>query len=188
MPGYNLPDYEVRDLSFGPGVAYVGAAGTTPTADMGAVDPGMTLSIARTMLDVLQGVPKRLIERFCTQETVDFEFTMLEWNLERFRLALGAGEYDDGGGGDVKKLKFGGSLEFFDVAVRFIHQTPKGGTVDVRIWKAKPSGEVSVEFGDDLHKLPFKASAIAASSNWAGAALGDEEMYFEIVYTMPPTP
>ncbi len=107
---------------------------------------------------------------------------MLEWNLERFRLALGAGEYDDGGGGDVKKLKFGGSLEFFDVAVRFIHQTPKGGTVDVRIWKAKPSGEVSVEFGDDLHKLPFKASAIAASSKWAGAALGDDGAFGTDLY------
>ena len=185
MVGYNLPDYEVRDISFGPGVVYIGAAGTTPTADMGAVDPGMTLAIARTILDVMQGVPKRLIERYCTQETVDFEFSYLEWNLDRLRLAQGAGVFTDVSG--VQTLKFGGSLEFADIAVRFIHQTPKGGTVDVKIWKAKPSGEVSIEFGDDVHKTPFKASGIAADTNWGGEALGDEEMYYEIVYTLPPS-
>jgi hypothetical protein len=184
MPGYNLPSYDVKNLSFGPGIAYLGAAGTTPSTDVGAVDPGMTLSVARTILDVLQGVPKRLIERFATQEMVDFEFAGMEWNLDRLQKALGAGNYSVAG--DTQTLKFGGSLTFEDLAVRFIHQTAKGGTVDLKIWKCKPSGEVSIEFGDDLHKIPFKATAIAADENWGGEALGDEEMYYEIVYMVPP--
>lgn len=175
---FNVPSYETKRLSFGPGRLYISASGITPTTDIGAVDATMALKIKRTFLDLYQGSPKTLAERKCVQEDFDLEITAKEWNLSTMRFALGAGELTEAG--TEQTLELGGDMEFVDVSLRFVHQTPNGGTVTVDVWKANGSGEVSVNHSDEWTNFPLKFSATEATTNWAGATLADKKKKIKI--------
>ena len=179
---YNKPTITEDKISFGPGVIYLGAAGATPTVDVGAVESAMGIAITRTMMDLFQGSPRELVKRVCTEEKVEINFTGLEWNLQNVQYALGAGELSNGDA----TLEGGGDMEFDEVALRFVHQTAAGGTVTVDCWRVSGSGEANIQFGDEWHKFPMKFSAQNSTTDWAGAALANKKQMYKVVYEAPP--
>jgi hypothetical protein len=180
---FNLSTIDEDRITFGPGVIYLGAAGTTPTTDIGAVEAAMTLTFKRTMMDLYQGSPKSLVKRVATQEDLTVEFTGLEVDLQNLQYALGAGEYT---AGPPQVLELGGDMEFDDLAMRFIHQTAAGGTVTVDIWAVNGSGEAAMQFGDEWFKFPASFNAMESSTDWAGATLADKKKLFKITNEDPP--
>lgn len=183
---FNLPSYDEKNFSFGPGVVYIGVAGQTPSSDVGAVDVGMTLTHATDLLDVQQGNPRELVESFRTVENVTFAFTGLEWKIENLDKYIGGGSVS----GDT--FKYGGSLRTTQVSLRLVHQMPPaagktvGSTVIIDIWKARPVGDLAITFGMDLHNFPVTFNAMQASKDWTGEPLAEGERYYRLQIQKAP--
>lgn len=178
MAWANVPQYNTENYSFGQGILYVGASGATPTVDVGAIRGDGKLTVTRTVLEVLQGAPQRLTAQFVTKEEVSFAVTSIEWNVQNLQYALGAGVVTTGASED--DFEFGGDMNMDNIAVRAVHTMPVGHTIEVYLWKAQGSGEISVTFGDDLQEFPYTFKAVHSGSDWAGANLPDNKSLFKI--------
>ena len=187
MAGFNVPTYDADLLSFGPGVVYIGASGSSPwgsslekTADVGAVDEGMVLTHSVEVLDVLQGNPRQLIKSFRTLETVTFAFTGFEWKISNLDKYLGAGHVSG------NEFAFGGDVSFTECSLRLRHQAPPesgqtvGATVTIDIWKARSNGDLALTFGGELHQFPLTFTALQADKNWVGESLAAGYQYYRI--------
>lgn len=152
----NVPQYDTRNFSFGPGILYLSAYDTTndkpvyPTTDVGAVRAGAVLRITREILDVVQGSPDLIVKSFVRSETVEFTINSIEWKLDNLYTALGGGELDTAN----NKIRFGGDMDLDLYTLKFVHTTPAGDTWVIKIWKANPTGELEINFStDDVHQF-----------------------------------
>lgn len=177
----NTPNYDTNNISLGPGILYVGVAGTTPSIDVGAIsEDGMTFNVKRDFLEVYQGQPKALIKTFPTQETAEVQCSSIEWNLPNLAIALGAGATTSSASQDT--FAFGGDPDNDQVAVHIQHTLPSGETVSIYMWKAQPSGEWSMNMKvDTLHTFPYSFKALIATTAWDGSALPAGQQLFKII-------
>jgi len=169
----NVPSGNVKNVSFGPGVLFIGAPGSTPTTDVGYVR-GSQLSFARTPLDLNQGMPDTLIKRWITAEQATLTFTGLELTLANLKDALGAGEISG------TNLGLGGDLNTEERAVMLRHSTQAGYTIFVDFYFATREGDFSMSFENDFLELPFGFRALETATDWAGAALSEQQRLFRI--------
>jgi hypothetical protein len=167
-------------LSFGGGILYVGAAGATPSTDVGYAR-GAQLSVTRSKLTVLQGVPRTFITQFANEESIQLQFTGLEWNLDHLQKLLGAGRLTNPGAATA--MGFGGDINFSQVAVRYVHQLPGGQTAECKIWKGLGMGEMQLNFGEDLHEFGYTFQAIDSATRWDGTANQSDERLLRIELT-----
>jgi len=175
---YNIPSGETTRLSFGPGVLYLGASGTTPSVDVGYAR-GATMTITRDVIELWQGSPQELIKRYSNKETVKFAINGLEWNVDNLSYALGGGETASAGGVDT--IEGGGDPNMSEVALMYQHITPEGYTITAYLWKAAGDGQVAIEFGDDLHEFGYNFTALLATTNWAGESLAVKKKLYKVV-------
>jgi hypothetical protein len=124
------------------------------------------------------GVPRALVVQYAIQEDVTLGFTSVEWHEERIRDVLGAGVTSDAGGFDV--LSFGGETTLLDKAVSFEHRMAAGGTLIIDLWKAQGSGELALNFNDDIHEIPYNFRALVATTGWDDTALGENQNLFRM--------
>lgn len=171
----NIPSVTTADVSFGPGILKLGPAGTTPSVDLGAVRSGASLEIQTTNVDLRQGNPDMLIKRYIQSSDVQFTVTGLEWDFDTLVRALGAGVTQS------NQFDFGGEHTAKNVALEFTHRMPAGHTIAVRVWEAVSTGEMSINFGEDLHEFPATFQAVRSETDWSGASLSDRNQYFRIV-------
>ena len=176
MPGYNVPSYTTSNISIGPGILFLAAAGTTPTVDVGAVRSA-ELTITREKLDVDQGFPAQPIVSYAVGEDVTLTINAIEWDFAHLVQALGAGV------AGASTLEFGGDPNFSEVALKFQHRMAAGSTIVIDIWKSNGSGEITTTFGDDVQEFPYSFSALNAATDWASNALGDTTSIFKITRT-----
>lgn len=201
---YNIPsNYNTDNFTFGPGVLSIGvlASGlasvpsiteSTDITSVGAVRSGGTFSVTRTKLEVNQGSPITLVKQFVTQETANITVNGIEWDLDRVRLALGAGVTTTGTvtgtptGAADKAVGIGGDLNVIECGVKLTHDMPSGGNITIKLWRAQGSGEMTVTFGDDLHEIPYSFDALeCGQTGWDGLTLTASERLFRIEYTAP---
>lgn len=189
MP-YNLPSFDTNRFSIGPCIVYLGAAGSTPTVDVGAVESGATLTTTRTKEEIFQGFPKTLVAQFATQETAALKLSGIEWNVTNLMYAMGAGSTTVAANQEV--LDFGGQITFTEVALHVVHRTPNGWTVNIYIWQAQGDGSIEMNFGDTHHKMPYTFNAKVPWSNslracvdWNNTTLVDGKQLFKIVIEKP---
>lgn len=152
----NVPRYDTRNFSFGPGILYLAPYDTQndmpayPDTDVGAVRAGAVLRISRDILDVVQGSPDLIVKSFVRSETVEFNINSIEWKLDNLYTALGGGELDTAN----NKIRFGGDMDLDLYTLRFVHTTPSGDTWVIKIWKANPTGTLEITFSnDDVHQF-----------------------------------
>jgi hypothetical protein len=161
----------------------MGAPGTTPLVDIGAVKGNAEFSVERTILKVEQGSPKSLIAQYVTKEEVKMKVNGIEWNLDNLAYILGAGT-TTGIGSYQEKLEFGGNMSMTNRALRFIHRTPDGSTIDIHIFNAQGSGKIAIPFNeDDTHEFPFEFQALEGTSDFENAALAASKKLFKIIRT-----
>lgn len=175
---FNVPSYETTNFSIGPGILYIGAEGSEPTVDIGAVRSGMTISVTREKVDINQGMPLTLVETFTQAETGTITINGLEWNLDRLPQALGSGAVSSTASNRV--YKFGGEITFTKVALKFVHTKPDGKEIIFRLWKGRGSGELTFTFGDDPHEMPYVFDMLLADTDWNGQTLADGEKLFQV--------
>jgi len=90
-------------------------------------------------------------------------------------------------GTKTETLSFGGQMSFIDVALKLVHDTPKGNVITIKIWKAQGSGALDMTFGDDSHSFPMEFNAMVpfdactkAVRGWDGDVLAEGKQLFEI--------
>lgn len=180
---YNVPSYDTARYSFGPGILYMGAPGTTPLVDIGSVKGDAELSIQRVALEMKQGSPRTLIKKYVMEENVNLKVTGVEWNLDNLAYLLGAGVTSISGADEI--LEFGGDMNHTNRALRFVHRTPDGGTIDVQVFKAEGSGELAIAMKEnDFHEFPMEFNALEGTTDFQGSALADNKKKFKIIRTV----
>jgi hypothetical protein len=179
MP-YNVPTYDTSRFSFGPGILYMGAPGSTPLVEVGAVKGNAELTVDRKILEVKQGSPQTLIQQYAIEESMVLKVTGIEWNFDNLAYALGAG-VTAGIGGLTETFEFGGDMTVNNRALRFVHRTPDGSTVDLHVFKAQGAGKISVNFKEsDTHEFPFEFHALIGTTDFTNQALASNKKLFKI--------
>ena len=179
---WNLPSYDTDSFSFGPGVLYIRPTGATPSIDIGGVRPGAELTVSREKLDVFQGTPQQLVKQYVTSETFEFTINGIEWNVLNliYALAGGATHTTTLAGTTHHYIGFGGDINLTEVALKFEHRLPVGSTIEIDIWRAQGTGDVTLTFAEDLHEIPYGFTALQTSTDWNGNALPAIEQYIRI--------
>jgi len=182
---YNNPSGTSGQISIGPGIVYLGAAGSNPSIDVGYVRGSATLMFTREQVEIRQGSPQTIIDALVGAEDVTLEFTCIQWSLDAMLHVLGARATSVSGANDI--LKIGGTPAVTKKALRFVHKMADGGTLDVSLWKCIGEGVIEAAINpDDIHELQYKFKAVdPGTTDWAGAALTDGQKLAKVVRTRP---
>jgi len=178
----NVPSYDSSRYSFGPGIIYMGAEGTTPTIDIGSVKGDAELSIERTRLEVHQGSPQVKVAQYATKEEVILKVTGIEWNLSNIAYAIGAGS--TGSTGAVDTLEFGGAMTMNNRAIRFLHLQPDGSTIDIHLFKCEGAGALAMALKEtETHEFPYEFHVLRGTTDFEGSVLAASKRLFKITRT-----
>lgn len=179
---YNVPSYDTKRITFGPGILYLGAPGSTPSVDIGAVKGKAEITIERKKLEVKQGSPQTLVAQYAVEETVSLKVTGIEWNMDNLAYALGAGVTAVSGAEET--LEFGGDMDVSSRALRYVHKTADGSTIDVHIFKAQGDGKISVSVNEtEVHEFPYQFNALEGTTDFANQTLAAKKKLFKIIRT-----
>jgi hypothetical protein len=174
---YNMPGYDANNFSLGPAIVKIGALGTTPTIDLGAVEE-VSFELNQEGADVEQGGPKELVEVLPSRVTAMLSFRGLEWNKNFFVWATG------GGSTDGTKFYFGGRPTKQKFAVQFEHAVlGSGNTFTGRLWKCVPEGNFPITMGEAVHTFELTFRVMRSVTDWASNTIGgrdDSNSYLEV--------
>lgn len=174
----NIPSVTKDDISFGPAVMYLGAAGSTPTTDVGAIsEDGVTIEIATEQRDIMQGNPRIIEMSFNQQQSVMVRVTSIQWNYENLQYVLGGSIATSA---TWEKFSFGGDPCPSEVAIKVVHQMCSGDTINVYVWRAMGEGNLTIPFGQDEHSFELAFKAMHATNDWAGATLAADAQLLQI--------
>lgn len=177
----NIPAYNSNNISLGPGVMYLGLAGSTPTQDVGAISEsdGVSITVGQQFLEVFQGSPKTLIKQFKTSESMTIAAKGIEWDLVKLAFALGSGVTSSTASTDT--FAFGGDPASNILALKIDHTLPTGHTISVCVWQVQASGEWKLDLKEDtLGTFPFTFKALISTTNWIGGTLASGQQLFKI--------
>ena len=179
MP-YNVPTVTTNDISFGPAVLFLGAAGTTPTTQVGSItEDGVTIEISSEKRQISQGNPKMPVYSFSQTQGVVAKVTGIEWNYLNFAASLGAGVTTVSGSNET--FSFGGDPLVTRQAMHIQHyMAQSGNTLNVYIWEAVSEGGLTMPFGQDEHMFELSFIAQRVADDWAGASLPATQQLFKI--------
>jgi hypothetical protein len=176
MP-YNIPTVTTNDISFGPAVLYLGAAGDTPTVDVGAIaEDGVSIEITNEIKQIMQGNPRVNVYSFSQQSNVALSFTSIEWDFNNLLYSLGGGSTSSSSSESF--YNFGGNPAVTEVAILVQHyMAVSGNTMHVRLWKAQSAGGTTIPFGQDEHSFEYNFTAVRSTTDWGGSTLtADQEL------------
>ena len=167
----NIPSGSTNNISFGPAKVYLGAAGSTPSTDVGFItEDGVTIEVSSERRDIMQGNPKLIEYTFSQTQGVMINFTSIEWNFDNFAAILGAGQTTSGGGSDT--FSFGGDPITTSYALHIEHaMAVTGNTMNVYAWKVVAEAGLSAPLGSDEHQFPAAFKCQRVTTSWDGATL-----------------
>jgi len=182
MP-YNLPTSDAENFTYGTGKLYLETApriaGEDPTVEVGIIRSGANLAVSREKIVMEAGSPLQIVDQKVIREKAVFSFTSVEWNFKNLRRLMGAGVCYSVAG--CHTIRFGGDSNLAEVALLFTHRMPSGDTINIRLWDAFPSGDLTLTFNEDAYQeFPFAFTAKTVTQNWNGETLPDKEQLFEL--------
>ncbi len=177
----NMPTVTASNISFGPGRVFIGAAGTTPSVDVGAIsEDGIKITFMSSKKHIQQGNPKMKVLTFIDEQGADIEFTGIEWNVNLLQYGLGTGNTTSISASDT--FAFGGDPIPDVVAMHIQHYGAQAGhTYNAYVWKAVSNGDIEINLSHEEHKFPYKYTAQRATTDWAGATLAQDEQLVKII-------
>ena len=168
MP-YNVPTVTTNDISFGPAVLYMGAAGATPSVQVGSIsEDGVSVELTSEKRYIAQGNPRVNYYNFSQAQGAMMKFTSIEWDFDNLTYALGAGV--TAVSGSEKSFSFGGDPIVQQVAIHAQHyMAVSGNTMNVYMWTATSDSGVTAPFGQDEHSFEYSFTALATTTAWDGS-------------------
>lgn len=177
---YNVPNYDTKKFTFGPGRLYLGAVGATPTFEIGQVKGDASLMVKRTSLDVLAGSPQTLIQQYAVKEEISLKVTGIEWNFNALAQILGAGT--TALTGVTETFEFGGTMTISERALLYRHIMADGSTLDIEMYRVQGSGEIEASIKEaDMHELSYEFVGLEGTTNFANAALAAGKKMVKLV-------
>ena len=175
----NVPTVTTNNISFGPGRLFLGASGTTPSVDVGAItEDGIKVSPMSAKRHIMQGNPKTKIYTFSQEQGVNVELSGIEWNVNLLQYALGSGNTTSVSASDT--WSFGGDPIVDKIAIHVQHYGATAGhTYNCYIWQAVSDGDIELNLTHDEHKFPMKWTAQRVTTDWAGTTLAYDEQLFK---------
>ena len=176
----NIPTVTREDISFGPARLFLGAVGSTPSVDVGAItEDGITVEFASEQRDIMQGNPKLIELTFIQSQSVMVKVTSIEWNFDSLTFALGAGNTTVTGSDET--FTFGGEPCVTEVALHVQHQMcQSSNTMNVYVWRAVGEGNTSLPFTHDEHQFEYNFKALRADTDWAGVSLATNAQLIKV--------
>lgn len=177
----NIGTVSTARVSMGPAVLFIGAAGSTPTSDVGLIHPdGAELEFQSELGDVQAGNPLLTVLRYVKMQKFFLRAPGVEWSANHLAYALGAGVTSISASNEI--MRFGGMPCPHEVALHLQHRKCTAAhTVNVRVWKATTeTGGLTVNFGQDHHRFNYAWEALRSTTNWAGAANANTSELVEI--------
>lgn len=179
---YNVPTYDSKRFSFGPGILYMGPLGQTPTTEIGAVKGDASLEVTRTRLEIFAGSPQTKVKQYAIKEEAILKINGIEWKFDNFAYALGAGITTTVG--VTETFELGGDMDVNNRALRYVHKMPDGSTIDMHIFKAEGAGTLAIAINEtDTHEFPYEFHALEGSTDFEGSALAAKKKLFKIIKT-----
>lgn len=171
----NIPAGSTNNISFGPGRVFLGAAGATPTTDVGYIsEDGITIEVSNERRDIVQGNPKLVEYTFSQTQGVMVNLTSIEWDLLLLADVFSAGITTSTV--NETSISFGGDPLVRTVAMHIQHQMAvTGNTMNAYVWKAVSDTSLSIPLGADEHSFELSFKAQRSSTDWNGVALGYNE-------------
>lgn len=172
----NQPNTTKSRISFGPAKVYIGAAGTTPSTDIGAIsEEGVGFEFQAESRDISQGNPRIPELSFFTSQGIQISVTTLEWNVNTMLYGLGAGNTTISGSAET--FAYGGDPCKDEIAIRVEHRKCTAThTIFIDVWKAvSADGTLAVQMGMEEHQFAWTWKGLRSATNWAGAALAFDE-------------
>jgi hypothetical protein len=176
----NVPTFTSSNFSFGPGRLFLGAAGTTPSVDVGGItEEGISVTLMNKKKDITQGNPKIPVYTFSQEQGVTLKLSGIEWNVTTLLYGLGSGNTTSVSSQDT--LSFGGDPLVEAVALWAQHYMAVAGhTLNMYVWRAVSDGDIEMALNHDEHKFPYQWKAQRSTTNWAGATLAFDEQLIQI--------
>lgn len=176
----NVPSFTTSNFSFGPGRLFLGAAGTTPTVDVGGItEDGVKIVMMNKKKDITQGNPKIPVYTFSQEQGATVSISGIEWNVTTLTYALGSGNTTSISASDT--MSFGGDPLVDAVALHVQHYMASAShTLNAYVWRAVSDGDVEINLNHDEHKFPYQWKAQRATTNWAGGSLAFDEQILQI--------
>ena len=138
--------------------------------------------MTRTPLQIKQGSPQVLIQQYAISEEVKLRVSGIQWDLDALAHVLGAGITTVVAGVDTFHL--GGDQNIAEKAIRFLHIMPDGATVDIHLFRAMGSGEITIAMKEtDVHEFPYEFFALEATTDFEGSAVVANRKLFKIIRT-----
>ena len=191
---FNTPSGQINNISFGPAKVYIGTwtggSTDTPTQDVGYIsEDGVSIELVSEKKNINQGNPYLIEYSFIQSQTAMIKFTSIQWNMQAFVFALGAGvtaSVDSGanmyGGVDCAlTFAFGGDPINKTVAIHVKHAAAvSSNTISIYGWKCQSEAGFTIPFNTDEAAFEYSFNCIRADTNWAGQTLAREEQLMAV--------
>ena len=194
---FNTPSGQINNITFGPAKVYIGlhsdTANCTPTQDVGFIsEDGVSVELTSEKKNINQGNPYLIEYSFIQSQSAMIKFTSIQWNMQAFVFALGAGVtyYDSTGGGNYKDpgvnctlaFAFGGDPINKTLAIEVRHEMAvSSNTISIYGWKCQSEAGFTIPFGTDEAAFEYSFNCIRSGKNWGQAVLNREEQLLSVV-------
>lgn len=184
---FNTPSGQINNITFGPAKVYIGTwtggATDTPTVDVGYIsEDGVSVELVSEKKNINQGNPYLIEYSFIQSQTAMIKFTSIQWNMQAFVYALGAGKtYNNNTAGDYTSwgnvqctliFAFGGDPINKTVAIHVKHaMAVSSNTISIYGWKCQSESGFTMPFGTDEAAFEYSFNCIRSDSNWGGGSL-----------------
>lgn len=198
MP-YNMPEGLINNISFGPARVFMrewSATGmTSPSIDVGYIsEDGVSVELSNEIRTITQGNPRLTEYTFVQAQMAQIKFTSIQWNMQAFAFAMGAGvtyyakdgvdddKYSDTGVASKLIFTFGGEPINKQVGIHIRHDMAvSANTVAIYGWKCQSEGGYTFNMGQDEHAFEYTFNCTRAEKSWGNKNLDRNQQLISIV-------
>jgi len=196
---FNTPSGKINNITFGPAKVYIGlhsdSAPCTPSQDVGFIsEDGVSIELVSEKKNINQGNPYLVEYSFIQSQSAMIKFTSIQWNMQAFVFALGAGVtyFNDQIGNPNTTDKFGAvdcTLVFAfggdpinkTLAIEVRHEMAvSSNTISIYGWKCQSEAGFTMPFGTDEAAFEYSFNCIRSPKNWAQVSLPRDQQLMAV--------
>lgn len=205
---FNTPSGQINNITFGPARVFIGtytegSSANTPTVDVGYIsEDGVSVELVSEKKNINQGNPYLIEYSFIQSQTAMLKFTSIQWNMNAFVYALGAGVTASNTGtpspgspasaitpmASSLTFAFGGDPINKTACIHVLHAAAvSSNTISIYGWKMQSESGFTIPFGTDEAAFEYSFNCIRADKNWGGTALPREQQLMGITRQLTGT-
>ena len=194
---FNTPSGKINNITFGPAKVYIGlhsdTTTCTPTQDVGFIsEDGVSVELVSEKKNINQGNPYLVEYSFIQSQSAMIKFTSIQWNMQAFVFALGAGKtYANlssmspdlfGNVNCTLVFAFGGDPINKTLSIEVRHEMAvSSNTISIYGWKCQSEAGFTMPFGTDEASFEYSFNCIRSPKNWNQENLPRDQQLMGVV-------